>query len=638
MALPDERTVVAEVLGWIPENKQDIIFLVYDIGGNESYKATCHCFQMNSPSTVCLLCHDIMKENYEATFFWLKATQTNAPDSKVLVALTQIDRAGGNLESLTQKFVKTFTALIDREMQVTEFQKKNTQSPNLPLFDKHLENYRSVKQQLLSKQFFQLSCAPNYENRIERFRKWLIDFVEHSEDSTLTLRTVDRDLFIEIGTLGLKDPLIQHPEAPLNEKYTRIPDLESGVTDAARLSGSNLEASLNPQNTQERRSTPEPIYPQETRDEETEFLSQKYLTIGEVKDVFEVILRKHRVTVVDLEKETQHSLMNLSNKGLLSYFMGDEDLQRIVFNRISTLVNILRCIFHHRLKDLLQFNDLDYNLQEELYKNKQMLFNKDLEELDRFGVLSMDLLKVLLAKIHCSLEVDVVAKLLSRLDVGIIFTEDSIASKKYMLVPFFIQKTIEPDQLRKYKEDILRCDSQLLSLHTVLKGDFPDSFFHQLVVRVYNKFGRNQITDKQNQSWSEGVWIRLGKNRAKIMMHHNNAREIEFIVQADVTDVSGHLHMWECINFVNNTAKSLKSSKYPGLALDFVLKCTHCRLAIGNRDREDIYAYEWDIDIELLCNAANPVETYRCRRSERDIPPALLAPIPRGTNIWTLIF
>ena len=41
-----ERTRVAEVTSWVPDALPDSLFLMYDVGGHESYKNTTHAFQV----------------------------------------------------------------------------------------------------------------------------------------------------------------------------------------------------------------------------------------------------------------------------------------------------------------------------------------------------------------------------------------------------------------------------------------------------------------------------------------------------------------------------------------------------------------------------------------------------------------
>ena len=43
-----ERTKVAEVSSWIPPSIIDSLFLIFDVGGHDSYRDTAHIFQVVS--------------------------------------------------------------------------------------------------------------------------------------------------------------------------------------------------------------------------------------------------------------------------------------------------------------------------------------------------------------------------------------------------------------------------------------------------------------------------------------------------------------------------------------------------------------------------------------------------------------
>ena len=45
-------TEVAEVTSWSPPGRQSTIFMLYDVGGHDSYKNTAHVFQVGTRCTV----------------------------------------------------------------------------------------------------------------------------------------------------------------------------------------------------------------------------------------------------------------------------------------------------------------------------------------------------------------------------------------------------------------------------------------------------------------------------------------------------------------------------------------------------------------------------------------------------------
>ena len=50
-----EHTSVAEMSSWSPVEDPNILFMLYDVGGHESYKNTAHVFQVSIVSTTLTL-------------------------------------------------------------------------------------------------------------------------------------------------------------------------------------------------------------------------------------------------------------------------------------------------------------------------------------------------------------------------------------------------------------------------------------------------------------------------------------------------------------------------------------------------------------------------------------------------------
>ena len=59
-----ERTKVAEVTSWIPDSAINSLFLMFDVGGHDSYKNTAHVFQVVFSQMHEFLDLDIQCTNY----------------------------------------------------------------------------------------------------------------------------------------------------------------------------------------------------------------------------------------------------------------------------------------------------------------------------------------------------------------------------------------------------------------------------------------------------------------------------------------------------------------------------------------------------------------------------------------------
>ena len=47
-----KHTFVAELSSWSPDQTENVMFMLYDVGGHDSYKNTAHVFQVGIASTV----------------------------------------------------------------------------------------------------------------------------------------------------------------------------------------------------------------------------------------------------------------------------------------------------------------------------------------------------------------------------------------------------------------------------------------------------------------------------------------------------------------------------------------------------------------------------------------------------------
>ena len=491
-----------------------------------------------------------------------------------------------------------------------------------------------IKKQLKMREFLLLSCAQTFEIYITQLRDWLLNFAKNATDVDVLLDVIDRDLFIEIGVLGIREPILGHAEESVmvqtagaveqSVMWEHKDPLQEQPTESITKKASRLERdSRNILGNRPPLTIPDTSSdPQGEKDIE---LTQQFMMLPEVQEIFETVAEKHNREVQDLEKETKQSLINLSKRGVISYFPGEEQLDRYVFNNVSTLINVLCCVFHHDLRRILTFDNIPFHLQEQWYQRSERRFKMDLEELDRFGILSRSLLQVFLTIIRCEIEVEVVAKLLQKLDVGINIMPDT-DTRRLTLVPFLVRQTIDEKELQDHLDAINQCSGNKLSLDFFLQGNFVDSFFHQLLVKIYKKFGQNSKTNKKNHAWRHGVWLTLPEKDVKMMVYWKEERQIHFVIQGDVSKKIGHDYLWECIDYVMEAAKDLQESGYQGLVLDFILKCTECRIM----KRSSEHTHEWDIG-EI--KQKNPVPKYVCEYCDEPIPAALLSPLPKGSDI-----
>ena len=553
-----------------------------------------------------------MSEKYSDTMEWLNLIQTSAPESETTVLLTKVDNMNEEVrKSKTEMFCHSFGKLIEEAIEVTKKHMIASSSPNKTLHEKHLESFQYVKSQLDPEKISCVSCVPGWEGTVTDVVKVLTDFAANHKHLVM-LRRIDQELFISIGKLGVRDAItLKFPKSkPYEEKH---PEREL-VADEM----SDINQSKPAEKKVETEEKYDVVQPESTDTKET--LRQQYVTFEEVEDVFRPILKKYYPDKEpQLKEELQRSLVNLKKRGLIAYFTGNKKLEDIIFNDISTMVNILRCIFHHNKEDFLEFYSLDEDLQNKLYEGDSTKFQAEVEDLQRHGIISPSLIKVLLNKCSCSIDGEVVIQLLHHLHVAINVANDPSSEIK-AFIPFFLEGVEADENIEAKKKEIARCHNQVLSIHTILEAcnGIPKPFFHQLLVKLFGKISEKHTIQKNNKAWKDGVSVSLSTHQAKLMMIYRSDKKIEIIIQANIQDPDGHRFIWEQITFVDTESKDLRVSKFPGLPLVYYLICTHCMI-------EDIEnPWMWSIGILLKPYRES---TFECGHATTGFPRALVAPL-----------
>ena len=579
------------------------------------HDATLILIQVNSDSTLNFLCHDLMSEEYSETMEWLTLIQTSAPESETTVLLTKADDMNeGVRKNKTEKFCEGFGKIIEKAIDLTKQHMRASTGPNKILHEKHCKSLQHIKSQLDSEKIPCVSCVPGWEGTVSDVAKVLTEFAEKHKHLVM-LRPIDKELFISIGKLGIREEMTL--EFPQTQPYQENnPERKLASEEMA-----NINQSKPTEMKMEREEKDNVLQSESTDTKET--LRQQYVTFEEVQGIFRPILKKYFPDKEpQLKEELQKSLVNLKKRGLLAYFTGNKNLEDIIFNDISTMVNILRCIFHHRREEFLDFQNLDKELQIQLYEGKPTKYQAEVEELQRHGIISPSLIKVLLNKCNCSIDGEVVVDLLHHLNVAVILANEQCTGLK-AFIPFFLEDVEADGNIEEKKEEISKCHNRVLSIHTILEArtGIPKPFFHQLLVKLFGKISEKHTIQKNNKAWKDGVSVSLGNHQAKLMMIYRSDKKIEFIIQANIQDQDGHRLIWENITFVDTESKDLKESKFPGLPLVYFLICTHCVI-------EDIEnPGMWHIDILLKPYRES---TFECEHATTGFTRTLVAPLSEG--------
>ena len=570
--------------------------------------------QVNSESTLNFLCHQIeddpnIKQRCEDTLEWFDIMQTSAPKSKTILVFTQVDDFR---EDQIEQIKKEYKGLFQEKQDIENRHLQESDSDtNRELYQMHIQNCQDIIEQLKKDDTSldtipRICCLPGKEESVHSVIDLMLKFADNLKGQE-SLSPTDLDLFKEIGTIGLKKYMTLEDHVPAVDKN---PSPENQVTaKTERMGGEEWN---------ELRETPNDEGPKHTV-EKRQKLRQQYMTLTEARMIFKEILKKHNYNQ-NLEKELQKSLGNLKKLGLIRYFTGSTRLAEIIFNDLSTMVNILRCIFHHELSKFPTFRDLDRELRKELNETK---YKQDVECLEKHAIISSALIKILLAKSRCSIGEDIVLELLASLNVAIPVHDEQSHREDFnvVFIPYFLREN-QPDSAVNEKEEISKCYHTTLALHCLLKGQLPRTYFNELMVKLYGKMYKSHINQKPNGTWVDGLSASLGHYRAKLLLIYDSKQKIiEFIIQANIEEIEGHHLIFHYVRFIATESTNIRDARFEGLPIEFQFIWT-------DQNRKDsTTSYVWDIK-ERLEETESSHQTIKC--ANQDLPSALMQPLPKG--------
>ena len=566
-----------------------------------------------------LVCHDLSsseEKDFQNTMAWIKICQRNAPNSEIRILLTKIDKVDeGQREHLRKAFIERFSSLIEQEITLTEnYKAKGTDNKR---YTKQLENYINLKTQVKSK-LLKISCKSGHEDSVKLVTDYLMKFADDSDNQEVMLRPMDKELFVKIGTMGIRQHMIDKSQVneiteDLQNESNEGPAVNREIQDDGKAGTSSIERDKVPVKL--------PDHP---------VMKQQFVEFSKVKSEFKQVYMKHHkeeITEETLWKEARKSLENLKKKGLLRYFIKNREFEDgdVIFNDLSTLVSILRCVFHHDLHTTLEYNPTDKLC---LYHYTDPLtLKEDKGSLKNCGILSMTLLKFLLERNNCEVEASKVADMFVSVNVGVRFETNG---DEKMFIPFFLEHKQSPLDLEDQKEKMSRCKEDVLSLETTLIHDIPLSFFNELRVKIYKRVERLLRYDDFLKAWGKGMSLDLDEKEGKMLMYYNQDNSVKILLQAEITEAEGHKFLYENLAYINQDTEDIRKAEYPGLPLGYELTCTHC--IIEPEDGREKTKHK----VEKLFSPDQPKETIRCGKQSK-FPRGLIMPLPEGKNMGSLL-
>lgn len=342
-----------------------------------------------------------------------------------------------------------------------------------------------------------------------------------------------------------------------------------------------------------------------------------------------------------MQEELKQCLRCLHHHGLLMYFEGNDKLANIIFNDIAVFIDILRCVFHHKLKINKILNDTNAELKAKFFDGNEMKFQQAKMDLQK-GVMSVAILGVLLNMFDLDIDPEAVMNLLSIIEVGFAYYSDG--EKEYhIFIPYNVQK-MKPNFVTSEEESISMCDRDQLALQGCIRGNIPSTFWNNLTVRLIKHLHPRRHTQKR-ELWQNGLFATIGRKNMKLLVTYNGSSSIDFFTKGTVRDVEGHCLLWEYFTLIHEITNELMVQWWPGLITSQVLKCTHCQIhnQLENSKHEDDPffflnasdsnappAQEFSLEQMIL---ANLDQCYCKNYGDAYIPAALVMPLSSGIYI-----
>ena len=464
--------------------------------------------------------------------------------------------------------------------------KTGKMSARLDRFVSIQENYYRLKAKIANI-IYPVSCKGKFQYTIERLQKHLMSIAQNP-DTKVVLTEEDCELYLKIGVLG-------------------IPESDSGHS-APGLSTKHEDSKMGEVDVQIRKTD--------------------FLNLRTVIHYFEEILNKKGLPTDDIKNKTQEALENLHTHGLITYYPGVPILEDIVFNDIKTLIKLLETVFHHNIQEFLRFESLS-DVAVELFDHSQMKFKAHTRNLEENGIMSPQLLNALLLKSKCQIKEEAVIRLLEKLEVGYPYIPDD-SDREHVFIPFFVEKTIQEDELNHIKAEILNMGPKRLSLHGKICAEMEPTFFHFLIVRMYKEIHHVKGQFKMTKRWSNCFFAELAKNKTKIMFLLNENSEVEFFFQGDIKTVTQHRDLFNWLDITFQEQEKLTEIWWLGLIFDVILICTMCKWL--SHDDECV------IPLEDVIRDESVLPEVKCH-SEKWLPRGIMLPLSKGTSyISSIVF
>ena len=282
---------------------------------------------------------------------------------------------------------------------------------------------------------------------------------------------------------------------------------------------------------------------------ETNSKQIKFMSFLEAKEKLTEInkaLGKKKAT----DNDTKYALSKLNQRGMMVWFMNSGKLENIVFNDLKGFLELLKTIFSHEIANIT-YHELESGLQS-IFRNKEKIFDIAMNSLLQNGLMSSQMIQLLLQQKRCNISVEAIIELLEKIDVGFRHKNN------YVFIPFFVENKALPQDIKLEIENLAIVTATNIGLQTKIVGNIPVIFFSYFVVKLYRKLDPLDPTQSV-VLWKNGMRATAGD--AVVLADYDGTSCISLSVTGPPDELP---FMWHVLSESVHIVEDLRCTWWPG--------------------------------------------------------------------------
>ena len=335
-------------------------------------------------------------------------------------------------------------------------------------------------------------------------------------------------------------------------------------------------------------------------------LNQKkpFFKVTELHQLFKGLYVRHTQVFQreKIKKKFRSALEYYRAAGHVLHFSDNPILADFVFHNKDFLLQMTQSVFHHNLKNVIDFGDLR--------QTTAVSVDLMLQQYDKEGLLAIELLQFLWQKYGLNEEEErAVLEIMKKFHIC--YPVDT--SEKLLFFPFFVKNSTPPASLDLQKQHSIHEHYFLVQLDCEFHNVVPINTFEAMQVQV-QKMATERDYENRRYTWRDGIQVNIGTLEIRAIRRPSEST-IRLCICASTEDVE---QVWEETSHIYS---DLEAVIHPllGVIRKIFFKCTHCIL----KGLQPVH----ERSVDKVLKAKGPDVTYDCCKGDK-IPRALVIAPP----------